>query len=266
MIYFVTGKIGGGKTLLMLTKILAHLGRGGCVVTNIALDEREIDLHLKRNHGRRLVDGQIRRHDFEAEPEFQGKVPFGVMGCPVWVVCDEAQLYYNQADSSTMSAKLKRLVSYLTQSRKCAVDVWFITQHDTTVWTQFRHQALFGYKCRDMRVVNLPFFGTISALGMCWAKYDIISGEIMERGRTPLSKALFKCYDTRQMYDSQMTELQKTAEIWNPPPKRAKGKYETGPDSGSSPRRFRWWRIQSPPVVGEQQARSGDTEVTGDVV
>lgn len=225
MISVITGKIGGGKSLFALTHAVEKLAKGGCVVSNLALDEIEVDQYLWANYRRRLSHGQIRYHDFEEEPEFHHKIPFGTPQLPVLVICDECQLYYNAAQASQLQAKYLKLVSFLTQSRKCSVDVVFVTQHDTTIWAQFRHQALFGYKCRDMRVVSLPFVGQLPMLGLSWVKYDMISGEIMERGRTPLSPRLFKLYDTRQMYDSQMRDLQSKAEIWQPLGRDAPAKF-----------------------------------------
>ena len=242
MIYVITGKIGGGKSLLALTKILEHLSKGGCVFSNFTFNLAAIDTYMRKHFRRRLVANQLNYHDFEVEPEFQNAVFFGVPELPVLVICDEAQLYFNQAESARLQSRMMRLVSFLTQSRKCSVDVIFVTQHDTTIWAQLRHQALFGYKCRDMRVVTLPFVGQIASLGLCWVKFDILSGEIMERGRTPLSKELFGLYDTRQMYDSQMRDLQAKARIWQPVPRNAKGIYETDSNSDSVCRRglFLW--------------------------
>lgn len=252
MMYMITGKVGGGKTLFALTQILDLLVRGCCVVTNIALEPLGVDAAMKKR-GRRLVDGQIRPYDFEADPEFQGNIPWGVPGYPVAVFVDEAQLYYNAAQARTLESRLMRLISFLTQSRKASVDVWFITQHDTTIWAQFRHQCLFGYKCRDMRVVSLPFVGQIGGLGLAWVKYDMISGETMETGRTPLSKDLFACYNTRQMYDSQMAELQASAEIWQPVRKGQKGIYETGNHSSRVHRRSFLGRVFNLPDRGEAE-------------
>jgi hypothetical protein len=259
MMYMITGKIGGGKTLFALTQILDLLCRGGCVVSNIALEPRGVDAAMRRR-GRRLVEGQIREYDFESEPEFQGKIPWGVPGCPVSVFVDEAQLYYNATQARTLEARLMRLISFLTQSRKASVDVWFITQHDTTIWAQFRHQCLFGYKCRDMRAVSLPFIGRVGSLGLVWVKYDIISGETMESGKTPLSKTLFDCYNTRQMYDSHMTELQAAAEIWQPVKKGTKGIYETRDHSSTVHRRPLLGRIFNLAERGEAEDRSRDSD------
>lgn len=270
MIYFVTGKIGGGKTLLMLTKILEHLAAGGCVHTNIALNERAVDEWMMRKRKRRLVDGQINWHDFEREPQFHRSIYWGVPELPVWVVVDEAQLYYNQAESAMLLKQYMDLISFLTQSRKACVDVWFVTQHDTTVWAQFRHQALFGYRCRDMRQVNLPFVGRLPGLGLSWVKYDVMSGEIMERGKTPLSKDLFGLYDTRQMYDSQMNALQAAAKIWRPVDKKTPGKYEIDRDNtcgGWLARRFglagRYLVREEAVGGGAGQDRGGSAEGEG---
>ena len=226
MITMITGKIGSGKSLMGLVEIMKLLGQGLCVVSNFTFDERAVDRWLWKKHRRRLVEGQLQFHDFEQEPEFHKSIPFGMMGKPVTVFCDEAQLYYNQADSSRLQSQMMRLVSFLTQSRKCKVDVWFITQYETTVWAQFRHQCLFGYRCRDMRAVTLPFVGKLPIAGLKWSKFDTQSGEIMERGSTPLSRELFGLYDTNQMYDSQMRDLQANARIWEPVPKNAPGKFE----------------------------------------
>ena len=261
MITVITGKIGGGKSLLALTFMLAQFAKGGCVVSNFTLNEENLDRYLKKHHRRNLVEGMHQFHDFESEPEFQKSVPFGIPGLPVLVLVDEAQLYYNQAESARLQSRMMRLVSFLTQSRKCAVDVIFITQHDTTIWAQFRHQCLFGYKCRDMRAVSLPFIGQIASLGLCWVKYDILSGEIMERGRTPLSPELFGLYDTRQMYDSQMRDLQSSATVWQPVPKNQKGKFdEIDLDCDSVPRRgFLLWLENLLSFFGSKGSRAGGT-------
>jgi hypothetical protein len=112
-----------------------------------------------------------------------------------------------------------------------------------------------------MRAVSLPFIGQIASLGLCWVKYDILSGEIMERGRTPLSPELFGLYDTRQMYDSQMRELQANAVIWQPLPKNQKGKFdEIDIDRVSVPRRgFFLWLENLFSFFGSKGSRSCGT-------
>lgn len=201
--------------MLALTQMLVHLAKGGCVVSNVHLSPCKVALYLKKFHKFEMLEGQLRFHDFEAEPEFQNSIPWGIPGLPVLVVCDESHLYYNAALASRLIAQCMKLVSFLTQSRKASVDVCFITQDDKTLWTQFRNQSMFGFRCRDMRAVNLPFIGKAGFLGLNWVRFDIQSGEIMERGRTPLNKKLFGLYDTYQMYDSQMIELQAAAEVWD---------------------------------------------------
>ena len=201
--------------MFALTRALDTLASGGCLVSNVALNLDKVAAYLWKRRKWRLRVNQVRFHDFEADPLFQRSIPWGIPGKPVLVICDESHLYYNAALASKLVSDCMQLVSFLTQSRKASVDVMFITQDEKTLWTQFRNQALFGYRCRDMRAVNLPFVGKASFLGLHWVKVDIQSGEIMERGRTPLNREMFGLYDTFQMYDSQMSELQKNAEIWD---------------------------------------------------
>jgi hypothetical protein len=246
MIDLITGKIGGGKSLLALTRILARLEKGHCCVSNIALIQDEVAKYLRDQRRYKLKVGQLRQYDFEKNPTFQDSIPWGVPDAPVYVVCDEAHLYYNAALASSLTHQCMKLVSFLTQSRKASVDVTYITQDDRTLWTQFRNQAHFGYKCRDMRQIDLPFIGKAGFLGLNWVRFDIISGEIMERGRTPLNKKLFKLYDTYQMYDEQMTTLQQNAEIWNPNEQKEiyqpTQNHENNSDSNRSP--FLTWLLR----------------------
>lgn len=216
MITVITGKVGSGKSLLGLVQMVDLMGRGLCVISNYTLRLQNVDGYLRKYKRRPLGIEQCRFHDFEEEPQFQKKIPFGRMGFPVTVFIDEAQLYYNAAEASKLQAELKLMISFLTQSRKCAVDVVIITQHETTVWAQMRHQCLFGYRCRDMRVINLPIVGTLPGAGLKWSKFDTQSGETLTRGRTPLNRELFGLYDTSQMYDSHMRELQAGAQVWEP--------------------------------------------------
>jgi len=222
MIYLVTGKIGSGKTLLVLTRIVEHLAAGGCAVTNIALNRDAVAEHLRRKFRRRLLPGQLREHDFEANPKFHHSIPFGVPALPVMVAIDEAHLYFNAAQDSTLRSAFLDVVKFLTQSRKAGIDVWMITQAVETLWRQFRLQALHGFNCRDMRAVKIPFFGSVGMLGLRWRKFDTITGETLENGTTPLDRRLFGLYDTSQMCDSMMQGLQADAEVWEPADNRIK--------------------------------------------
>jgi hypothetical protein len=218
MIYLCTGKVGSGKTLLALTQMLGILGRGGCVVSNVALRDEGVDDYLWKHFRRRLGKGQVRFHDFEAEPDFRRSVPRGVDGCNVGVFCDEAQIYYNSVADTELKRTFLDLVKYVTQSRKMRVDLTFITQVADSVWKQFRDQALFEYRCRDMRVLSVPLFGKIFS-GLRYSQIDIKSGQLLAAKQTKLSPDLFACYDTAQMYNEEMRDIFASAEIWSPLPK-----------------------------------------------
>lgn len=241
MITLVTGKIGGGKTLFALAhQMLPALLEGRCVVSNIALKTTKVRHYFNGSRWQRrlklfvfgkkkykakswrLRPRQIRHIDFQKNIEFQNSIPFGIPGYPVLVVVDEAHLYYNSANQNEMKKNLLSLISFLTQSRKACVDILFITQHKSLLWNQFREQVEFGYRCRDMRHAELPIVGAVTALGLRWAKYDVISDEILGYGSTKINKALFALYDTYQTYDEQMDALMASAERWQPITKKQK--------------------------------------------
>ena len=206
MLEMTIGKVGSGKSLLETVKALRKMARGGCVVTNIALNAEGVDAYLWRHFRRRLGKGQMRYHDFEEQPDFRRAIPRGSRDLTVSVVIDEAQLYYNAANDRQLKATLLDLVSYLTQSRKMGVDVCFVTQAPETIWGQFRYQCLFMNKCRDMRCLSVPLFGKIFS-GLKYTKVDIWSGQVLETHSTKLHPDLFACYDTAQMYDSKMRDI-----------------------------------------------------------
>jgi len=215
MIYLCTGKVGSGKSLLATQQALDICAKGGCVVSNIHFSDEGCDNYLWKYHRRRLAKGQLRYHDFEEQPDFRSAIPRGVRLCNVHVFCDEAQLFYNSARDRELKANMMPLLRWLTQSRKFSVDVTFITQAPETLWSQFRYQALFSWKCRDMRVLSVPLFGNVFS-GLRYSKLDIMSGEILSRHKLRLHPDLFKCYDTTQTYDKETGDLLANAELWEP--------------------------------------------------
>jgi hypothetical protein len=216
VIDLITGKVGSGKSLLATNRTLGIVGRGGCVVSNIQFSEEGVDRYLFNHYGRRrLGKDQIRFHDFEVEPDFRWSVPRGIKGFPTHVFVDEAQLFYNSVADRELKGTLFALIKYLTQTRKLPADVSFITQAPETIWAQFKYQALFEYRCRDMRVLSVPVFGPIFS-GLRYSLVDIKSNQVLSSHKTPLKKDLFACYDTMQGYDADMRELLEKTEQWKP--------------------------------------------------
>lgn len=216
MISLITGKIGGGKTLLSTTQILRLLSEGCMVMTNIRLNFKACDLYVRKHHGKFIRPCQIVYHDFEKMPAFFDSKDFrrGNSLRKVYVYVDEAQLYFPSASAS--SSKYKEIVDFLTLSRRCDVDVIFITQELTTLFSGIRNQALFYYYCLDMREQTIAFFGKVSALGLRWTKKDHKTGVVNGKGVTKISKDLFACFDTRQSYSSSHSALMARTRIFEP--------------------------------------------------
>lgn len=206
MITGIVGKVGGGKSLLALAQMLEHMGHGGCVATNIDLDDDGCARYLWRRR-RQLSRSQIVPLDLNKDIRFQKQIPRGTPLRNVRVFIDEAHLHYNADDHRELSAQFKDIKGFITQSRKARVDVCFITQAWDTLYMQFRKQALFLYKCRDFREINFPIFGKLPGMGLLWSKCCAATDQVLENGRTPLSKELFRCYSTTQVYDDTTAAL-----------------------------------------------------------
>ena len=189
--------------------ILQDFREGRRVETNIELNLDVIAAWLWRKEGLRLFADQYRYHNFEEQPDFHRHINRGERGNPVVVYIDEAQLYYNANDARELIKHVKDLISFLTQSRKFGVDIRFITQDESTVFGQFRKQALWKYHCRDLRGVSLGWLvGKCNFLGLRWKKIDLDgSGVVIETGKTKLNKKVFDMYETSQMYDQLAQDL-----------------------------------------------------------
>lgn len=218
MIEFIYGKIGGGKSLLATTMMREDFCNGLRVESNIAINTDYLARWMWRKRGLRFSSDQYRYHNFEEHPDFHNHIHRGSRERPVKVYVDEAQLYYNANDARELVKTMKELISFLTQSRRFGVDIVFITQDPTTVFGQFRKQALWGYECRDLRGVSLGWLvGNTSMLGLRWKKVDLGgSGQVLEKGKSKLDKHIFRLYDTTQFYDNFGQSLMDSMPVFTP--------------------------------------------------
>ncbi len=215
MISVVTGKIGSGKSLLVISKMLDHFEKGGLVLTNLALFPDAIRSEMKRRKTF-FDDSQYRFLDLNEDVDFCCSLSRGTDELNVFVAIDEAHLFYNSAEHRTLDSKIKNLVSFLTQSRKFNIDIWFITQHPDTLYGQFKKQAQDLYYCVDLRRVVFPLFGSLASMGLQWIRKDFQSKTVQEKGKTPLSSHIFDCYDTKQTFDTHATDLKQSLPVFNP--------------------------------------------------
>jgi len=197
MISIFEGKIGGGKTLLAVTRILAHLGRGGTVITNVEMKWEGCLTYCKNHYGVVIDPSQLIRLDEEQVASFNKHLPGGERGMPVLAVLDEIHLWFNSRDSSVTAAVKRALLILISQSRKLYIDFIFIAQNASDIEGQFRSKAAELWRMRDLRAVVVPF------LGLRWPWNDILAfridystGLCMQRKLIRKTQEIFDCYET----------------------------------------------------------------------
>ena len=136
MISLVTGKVGSGKTLYCVGLAVEHIAKGGVVYTNIAFNRDALAAVIVKRYRRRMFPEQLRMVDLNAGPGWHDAIEFGNDGLPVLVLLDEIHLFFNSRDWAKTQALHSDMLSFLSQSRKVAVDVVFIAQVGTTLEKQ----------------------------------------------------------------------------------------------------------------------------------
>ena len=217
MISLITGKVGGGKTLLALGMILKDLSKGQGVLTNIALDFEACDKYLKRRlNYNRLQPSQITYLDLNESIDFRDKTKKGTLTHPYNIYIDEAHLFFNAKDATLLKNDFFPLLSYITQSRKLHQNIFFSTQAPETLVNQFRLQTEEGYRCVDMRKKDFPIVGKIDTLGLRWVAYDWSSGQTLRTGGTKIDSLLTNCFDTTQFYDTTTSLMAQELDTFTP--------------------------------------------------
>lgn len=217
MIKTITGKIGGGKTLYVVNEALAAFARGSHVMGNLHFKTDAVDRYLRKKYKRYFdAEKQFKFHDFESDSEFQKFCVQGTRDNPVMVICDEAHLFYPAHGHSKQDYQLEKLNSFLSQSRKVFIDLYFITQDQSLLYHRIKAQAEHRIHCIDMRKKRVPLLGTLPGAKLRWVEKDTKSDMVQQTGETSLDPAVFACYDSFQMYDSQMRDLQKALPVHNP--------------------------------------------------
>lgn len=148
MIEIFQGRIGGGKTYNAVVRIASHLARGGHVFTNVELNWEGLKRLCEKSFRVRIKEEQLHFLDREQIPLVHQHISAGDMSLPVLVVVDEAQLWFNARNWSKTS---EDLLTFLTQSRKVAVDVIFITQAATNIDKQFRVLCQYIWAFKDLQ-------------------------------------------------------------------------------------------------------------------
>lgn len=200
MIEIFQGRIGGGKSYFAVERTAKKLAEGGYVYSNIEFNLPGLARLIGKKYGV-YHDPDALRELPEGVHGWWDMVEWGVRECPVLVIIDEAQVFYNSRDWSKTQGQHGRMLSFLTQSRKACVDVIFITQHGDNIDKQFRLLAHRFWSFRDMKqVALLSDFMSNYFLAVC-CDY---SGEKQFSQMVRKDRRVYGAYDTLSFLDDDM--------------------------------------------------------------
>lgn len=203
--YFITGKLGSGKTLVAVGRIFDYLGQGRLVATNL-------DLHLANYLNAQSKKSYIRIPDKPtvSDMEFIG---LGNLSCDEskngLLVLDELGSWFNAR--SWQDKSRKELLDWFIHARKYGWDVLLIVQDISMVDAQLR--GMLGEHlviCKRLDRLKIPFVGSIlKALGLPAMLPKIHSARV-HYGETPADlvvdrwmyrgTSFYSAYDTRQVF------------------------------------------------------------------
>lgn len=161
-VYFVTGKLGSGKTLVAVGKIRDYLVAGRRVATNINLN-----LHNMPGVGRMAKNTRVVRLPDHPTPEMLYALGRGNdtrdEACNGLMVLDECGTWFNARTWN--DKKRSEVVDWFLHARKLGWDIIFLVQNIGIVDKQARLAvAEHVVYCRRTDRVNIPFVGGLFRL------------------------------------------------------------------------------------------------------
>ncbi len=228
MISILSGKIGAGKTLHAVEMMYEALCEGRTVCTNVELIYKQLAILAVKEKSLLIKRSQIIQLDLNTLANWHTEIPWGVTGDPTLVCLDEIHLWFNSRDYAKTDNLHRDMLSFLSQSRKAAVDVIFIAQEINNIEKQFRAQAKHLLFISDFGGFYLPILGKVPLQQNVITTRDADTKMILRRQKRQYPKKMFGCYETLAMLDTQMQEASKLMERQKPihlvKIKKAKGK------------------------------------------
>lgn len=239
-VYFITGKLGAGKTIATVGKIRDYLNQGRTIATNLDLNlEKLVNPWAKNTVAYRLPDKPT-VEDLEALPKpYHGDYDESKTGA---IVLDECGTWFNTRDYRDKSRQ--PLINKLLHIRKAGWDVFFIIQHIEMIDKQVR-DALGEHivYCQRADKLAIPFLTPFLKLfGVNFRPPKLHVG-VVKYGTSTFSPVvdrwvysgsdLYDSYDTRQVFGANDCGLFSYLSPYliygqyNSRQKLAKEKYET---------------------------------------
>lgn len=232
MIENYVGLIGGGKTYNAILRMLQHISRGGCVVTNINLMLHPWKNNFKLyhsswsddagNNAKGVIHVLAEYYHWKFHPgqfiyidnsvlTIQGvvsRIPAGAGNIPVLVVLDEAGDFWDVDDRSKAD---KEFMSFLKHSRKLNIDFIFIIQELSELNKRIVNQSAYVWKFTDMATFKFPGLGLsarvipglhnqIRVLQFLRSQFGRSSSEPCYAGWQRKEQDIFSCYQTEALH------------------------------------------------------------------
>lgn len=206
-VYFVTGNLGGGKSLMAVHRIKEYLTKGNKVATNL-------DIQLHHMFKRENKDVTLYRL-----PDKPTLVDFEVIGNGNTsydesknglIVLDECGTWFNSR--SWADKERQKIINWFLHARKFGWDIIFIVQNISIVDKQAR-LALGEHVvyCRRTDRMNIPILGSICKI--FWGeklplprvhigvvKYGLLPTSLTVDTWVNAGSSLFLAYDTKQIF------------------------------------------------------------------
>lgn len=206
-VYFVTGKLGSGKSLVAVSKIKDKLLRGLPVATNL-------DINLKNMLGRNNKNTRLFR--IPDKPDIQDLVNIGPGNKSYnedlngLLVLDECGTWFNSRSWADKSRQ--EVINWFLHARKLGWDIIFLVQDISIVDKQARLAlAEHVVYCRRTDRANIPFIGSLFKLitgsklplpkvHLGIVKYGDSQNSLKVDTWTTLGPTLYSSYDTKQQF------------------------------------------------------------------
>lgn len=216
MIHVVTGKVGAGKSLWVMSQSIQHLVNGGVVASNMTI---HLDA-VRRIYHRRIAPWQLVHIEATSDPR---EIPVGDLRGhgrrKVMVVLDECLNWFQSEGKSVSADERKRLWSeWLRQSDKLGQQVFFVAQNFERAAKWIRELAQVA--------VNICNFGQIRLFGMPVGKWchmehlglavawDVASKQRLWTSFVTLTPRVWDCYETAELYGFDAASSAYLATTW----------------------------------------------------
>jgi hypothetical protein len=206
-VYFITGKLGAGKTLASVGRIREYLLQGRAVATNLDLNVEHLLPKWQKDINITRLPDKPNIYDLEMLPvPYEGEYNENKTGA---LVLDECGTWFNTREYRDKSRQ--PLINKLLHIRKAGWDVFFIIQHIEMIDKQVREGlGELIVTCQRMDKLALPLVTPLLKLVGVNARPPKIHIAIVKYGMSQYAPVvdrwvykgtdLYAAYDTRQTF------------------------------------------------------------------